>query len=85
MAGARELVRRAAEGVGGDDIASGFQVGRMHGSHFIRMGKVPNIRRFTRREACALQHGAHRAVKKSNCRSSRFSNFIFAVPFGSCR
>ena len=64
MAGARELVRRAAEGVGGDDIASGFQVGRMHGSHFIRMGKVPNIRRFTRREACALQHGAHRAVKK---------------------
>ena len=64
MARARELVRRAAEGVGGDDIASGFQIGRMHGSHDIRMGKVPNIRRFTRREARALQHGAHCAVKK---------------------
>ena len=81
IARARELMLRAAEGVGGDDVASDRKVSRMHGGHRIRVRNVPHIRGFACRKAGVLEHRAHCAVKEQYLLLKQLLKFHFEDSF----
>ena len=61
-AGAGELQRICAEGVGIDDLRAGLGIGFMYRGHARRLGEVEALRQLTRRK---MQHSTHAAVQKN--------------------
>ena len=53
----------ATEGVGGDDLRTGVEVGAVDGLDVVRSIEVPRLRRLTGIEARGLEHRAHRSVE----------------------